>query len=273
VDFLSKRTIDLKPTQGEMLKPSELIELKGTGKLTLEDRRLFNLLIENAWGPKLADPGAWFEVSTTDLKTDGESNVRLRSSIERLMTTLVRVQLPEGGERRLQLLSTNELVTTSNRGVFRYTFPPKMAELLKDSTIFAKLDLEVMRGFSSKYAFSLYEAISRRLRQRYVFTEELSISELRELLGVEPNKLTAYKSLKARAIDPAVEEVNAIAPFDVTLQPRVSGRKVISYILGWNIKTEGRLRDAYKELHYSRVGRKERLTGASEVIPDNPATS
>jgi plasmid replication initiation protein len=148
-----------------------------------------------------------------------------------------------------------------------------MAELLKDSTIFAKLDLEVMRGFSSKYAFSLYEAISRRLRQRYVFTEELSISELRELLGVEPNKLTAYKSLKARAIDPAVEEVNAIAPFDVTLQPRVSGRKVISYILGWNIKTEGRLRDAYKELHYSRVGRKERLTGASEVIPDNPATS
>ena len=270
---MSKRTLDLKPTQGEMLKPSELIELKGTGKLTLEDRRLFNLLIENAWGPKLADPGAWFEVSTTDLKTDGESNTRLRGSIERLMTTLVRVQLPEGGERRLQLLSTNELITTSNRGVFRYTFPPKMAELLKDSTIFAKLDLEVMRGFSSKYAFSLYEAISRRLRQKCVFTEELSISELRELLGVEPNKLTAYKSLKARAIDPAVEEVNAIAPFDVTLLPRLSGRKVISYVLGWHIKTEDRLRNAYKELHSSRVGRKARLTGSSESITNGQETS
>ena len=263
---MSKRTIELKPSKGEMLKPSELIELKGTGKLTLEDRRLFNLLIENAWGPMLAEPGAWFEVNTTDIKTDGESNSRLRSSIERLMTTIVRVQLPEGGERRLQLLSTNELLTTNNRGVFRYTFPPKMAELLKDSTIFAKLDLEVMRGFSSKYAFSLYEAISRRLRQRYVFTEELSIDQLRELLGVEPNKLTAYKSLKARAIEPAVEEVNAIAPFNVTLIPRFSGRKVSSYVLGWHIKTEESLRDAYKELNSSRVGRRARLASKVDSV-------
>lgn len=265
---MPKRTLDLTPVNGEMLKPSELIELRGTGKLTLEDRRLFNILIEKAWGPKLAEPGYWFEVSTSELKTEGESNNRLKASIERLMTTLVRANLPDGSEIRLQLLSTNKLFTTANRGSFQYTFPPHLAELLKDSTIFAKLDLEVMKGFSSKYAFSLYEAVSRRVRQRYLSTEELSISAIRELLGVEDGKLSAYKSLKARAIDPAVEEVNAIAPFNVVLQPRHSGRKVVSYILGWSLKDDERLREAYRELHRPRIGRKNRLANTVDTILD-----
>ena len=65
----------LSPYQGEMLKPKELIEVKGQGKLTLQDRRIFNKLIENAWGPKLAEPGTWFEIDTASLKALAECSV------------------------------------------------------------------------------------------------------------------------------------------------------------------------------------------------------
>jgi hypothetical protein len=44
---MAKRTLDLTPQAGEMLKPKELLELKGTGALTLQDRRVFNTLVRH----------------------------------------------------------------------------------------------------------------------------------------------------------------------------------------------------------------------------------
>lgn len=270
---MARKTLELTPSSGEMLKPSELIELRGTGRLTLEDRRLFNTLIEKAWGKRLGEPGTWFEVSTSELKLENESNGRLRASIERLMATIVRVTLPDGRERRLQLLSTNELETTANRGHLRYTFPPKLAELLSDSTIFAKLDLEVMKSFSSKYGFSLYEAVSRRLRLKHMFLESLSIEELRTLLGVEDGKLTSYGNLNKFAIEPALEEVNGLAPFNVYLATKKVRQKVVGFAMSWEMKSEAQMKEAYAELQRSRVGRKARFTGSSELISDDPSTS
>ena len=66
-----------------MLKPKELIELRGTGALTLQDRRVFNTLIQNAWGPRLAEGGHWFEISTGDLRDATDRNARLSDTIER----------------------------------------------------------------------------------------------------------------------------------------------------------------------------------------------
>lgn len=255
---------------GEMLKPAELIELRGTGPLTLQDRRIYNLLIENAWGPHIADPGRMFVIETSKLKGATEPNARLAETVERLMRTIVKTRDVQGNETRLQLLSTNTIKTTVNRGTFEYSFPPRLAELLKDSTIFAKLDLEVMRSFSSKYAFALYEAVSRRVRLRHVFTEELRIEDLRELLGVEAGKLLPFKNLHAKAIEPALVEVNAISPYNVTILPRKDGRKVVGFILGWNMKDQDGMKEAYSELHRPRLGRKERLTGAAESPVDDP---
>ena len=42
------RTIDLKPNHGEMIKASEAIDIVGVDKLTLQDQRIWNFLLENA---------------------------------------------------------------------------------------------------------------------------------------------------------------------------------------------------------------------------------
>lgn len=259
-----KKSLDLTPLPGEMLKPKELIEVRGIGKFTLEDRRIYNALVHNAWGPALGTSGRTFEIDTGELRAIVGDNQRLKRSLRKLQTTLV--ETDDGNRwRSVQLLGSIDLLTTSNKGKLEYSFDPMLAVLLKDSTIFAKLDLEVMRSFRSKYAFSLYEAVSRRIRMK-MFMEELSVEGMRELLGVEDGKLTTYSNLNKFAIQPALEEVNAITPYTVNILPRKKGRKVVSFLMGWNAKGEEQLKEAYSELHKHSAGRKARLVNEVDQL-------
>lgn len=262
--------LELTPFHGEMLKPKELIDIKGAGRLTLADRRVYNLLIEAAWGKNLGIAGHRFEINTGDLRDATDDNSRLKESLDRLMNTRCLVVDEDGGELRVPLLSTNYLKTNSvNKGTLTYTFPADLAILLKDSSIFAKLDLEVMKSFKSKYAFSLYEHTARRARHKYKFTEELSLEELREILGVEEGKLDAYKNLNKYAIQPALIEVNGITPYDVGIVPKKTGRKVTGFVMGWSNKDEDNLKRAYAELGRHSTGRKARLLGNTDIVEEN----
>lgn len=264
-----KRVLDLTPISGEMLKPRELVDLQGTGPLTLQDRRVFNELVQNAWGPDLGKGGQWFEIETGKLRDVTQRNSRLTTSIERLMRTICTVTSEDGKtELRTALLSSNELRTTANGGTFRYKLTEELAGMLGDSTIFAKLDKEVMKSFSSKYAFSLYEAVARRVRMRR-FMEHLSMLELRELLGVEDGKLTTYKNLNLRAIQPALVEVNSMSDFQVSIEPQKRGRSVIGFLMGWNMKDTTDRMEAQKERNRPSVGRKVRQKGRAEVVIDD----
>ena len=157
----NKRTLDIAPNMGEMVKPAELIEVKGSAKLTLADRRLFNVLLRQAFGPDLASENRRFEIPLADLRETHDSNDRLVRSIEALMTTVVTIQRPDGSTDRVQLLGWNNLSDPKRkRGNLKYSIPPELALLLKDSTVFAKLELEVLRSFTSKYALALYEAVA-----------------------------------------------------------------------------------------------------------------
>ena len=267
---MSKSTLKLTPNEGEMLKPKELIELKGTGALTLQDRRVFNTLVNHAWGPNLGVAGHWFQIPTGDLRDDTDRNKRLDETIDRLMQTLVfRTDTDKDGQpvklHKTPLLSSNNLELGVNNGVLNYCFTKELAEMLKNSTIFAKLDLEVMRSFRSKYAFSLYEAIARRVNMRR-YTENLTMDDLRNILGVEEGKLSLYRNLNLRAIQPALLEVNSQSPYTVSIVPVKKGRKVVSFIMGWETKTVEQLQAAHTEMQRHSAGRKARADGTTEHI-------
>ena len=265
-----KRTLELTPQEGEMLKPKELMEIRGTGALTLQDRRVFNALVQNAWGPDLAKTGKWFEIPTGDLRDDTDNNKRLEASIDKLMNTIVVTVVNDADgnpqiKDKTNLLSSNSMDVSSNQGTLRYKFTEELVALLKESTIFAKLDLEVMRSFKSKYAFSLYEAIARRVNMRR-FTENLTMEDLRNILGVEEGKLSLYRNLNLRAIQPALIEVNAQSPYTCSIVPVKKGRKVVSFIMGWETKSEEQLKAAYQEMQRHSAGRKARTSGTTEHV-------
>lgn len=261
-----KKTLDLTPTDGEMLKPRELIDLNGAGPLTLQDRRVFNELVQHAWGQHLGTAGHWFQIDTGKLRDATDRNGRLATSLERLMRTICTITSEDGKkELRTPLLSSNELTTSLNGGILRYKITEEMAGMLRDSTIFAKLDKEVMRSFSSKYAYSLYEAVSRRVRMRQT-KEAFTIDQMRDLLGVENGKLTTYRNLNNRAIQPALTEVNAMSDLSVGIVPTKEGRKVVGFLMGWNLKSVPENIEATKERGRHRVGRKARQQGTDEKL-------
>lgn len=263
------RTLDVKVNPGEMVKPSELIDVKGATGLSLHDRRIYNILLDNAFGPNLGIEGQRFEIDVADLRDSHDSNDRLVQSIEALMKTIVTVQRPDGSQDRVQLLGWNNLSDPRRRhGTLKYAIQPELAALLRDSSVFAKLQMQVMRHFTSKYALALYEAMSRRIRMQKI-VEEISLEDFREILGVEPGKLDGYGNLNKFAITPALTEVNALAEFTVTVVPQKQGKRIMSVLLGWGMKDlEGR-RAAWEELQRPRIGRRARITGTVEPIPFN----
>lgn len=266
----SRRTLEIVPNPGEMVKPSELIEVKGAAKLTLADRRLFNVLLHNAFGPALATENRRFEIPLAELRDSHDSNDRLVQSIEALMTTVVVIRKSDGSADRVQLLGWNNLSDPKRKhGSLKYAIPPELAVLLRDSTVFAKLELEVLRAFTSKYALALYEQIARRVRLQHIFTERFDLEDFRDLLGVEPGKLKTYGNLNQYAIKPALLEVNALSDFTVGIAPEKTGRRVTGVIVGWNAKTVDERKAAYAELQRSRVGRKARINGTFETLADN----
>lgn len=243
------KTLAVKPLDGEMIKPAELIDIQGGTGLTLAARRLYNKLLSNAFGPKLAVEGHDFTISLAELRGTHGGNERIGESIEALMKTVVLVRHGEGHTTRVQLLGGNDMADSQREhGTLTYSFDKRLAPLLQSSAVFAKLELAVLQAFTTKYGLALYEAVSRRIRMSFKFSEVIAIDDFRELLGVPEGKLSSFGNLRQKAIEPAVAEVCALAPFNCSIEvaDRV-GRKVTTIKLAWWRKTEDELKAMHAE--------------------------
>ncbi len=271
----SLRTLDLVPDAGEIIKPAELIDISGVSHLSLSARRLYNKLVAYAFGPEMGVLGHEWTIPIAELRGTHRGNERLADSIIALMKTVVTVRLANGQTRRVQLLGGNDMYDEArSRGLLTYSFDLRLVELLRNSTVFGKLEIAVMMAFSTKYALALYEAIARRARLRHKFSEEMSIEEFRELLGVPLGKLTTFGNLNQYAIKPAISEINALATFGVIVHPMKSGRRVTRVKIAWWMKSYDELRQAFAEVRRHSVGRKVRIAGTTIDFIDEaePAT-
>lgn len=252
----NRRTIELKPHHGEMIKPAELIDISGASNLSLVARRIYNQLIANAFGLEMATYGHEWSISLAELRGAHNGNEHVAEAVLALMQTVVTVKLSDGATRRVQLLGGNDMEdATRQHGKLSYSFDHRLVDLLKNSTIFGKLEIAVMMAFTSKYALALYEAVSRRVRLKHKFVEAFSIPEFRDLLGVETGKLETFSNLNLKAIKPAVQEVNALAHFNVKVLPEKTGRKVTGVSIGWWNKNEEELKAAYSAVRRHGGGR------------------
>jgi Initiator Replication protein len=279
--FVAHLTIDQKPTATDFAKARELIEIRGTGELSLQDRRVINILYQNA-GTRLCDD-VEHVISIATLRGEGEigggghkGSERVKDSILRLMKTVV--QVPTVGKngrpatRRVQVLSDT---TTSDdeddpTGQVVYSFSPGMRAIIKDSTLWGRVRTAVVFAFTSKYSLALYELITARINLKHIWQEEIRVEDLRALLGVPDGKLERIPNLLQKVIRPAEAEVGGIAEFGVKIEPlRKGGPKrglVTGFRMSWWRKSEDELRQAYKELEQSKVGRIARLTGKTEQV-------
>ena len=269
---LAVRSKDVPRREGEVIKPTEIIGIPGMEGWTLADRRTWNLLLMNAWGDRLEDPAADFAIPLRELRGLHDSNDRVRDSLERLQTTLVRAKMPDGKTRTVQMLGGTDINDLDDRteGVLVYDFHRKLVPLLRRSEIYARMEMKVLSAFTSKYALALYEAIAARVQLRKG-SEEISLEVLRQWLGVEQGKLAEWSNFRKFALEPATNEVNALSPFSVEILALKRGRAVNRVRVTWAKKApfSPAEQSAAEEVNRPRIGRKARMGGSVEtVVPE-----
>jgi len=249
------KTLDVRPRDDEIIKPNELVHIIETKPLTLDARRIYNLLIANAWD-KIEEPVV-HSIRKSELRGLHTSNDRLIDAIRSLMGTIVETEVERDGKkfvRRVQLLTDNE-EELDERGVLNYSFSAGLRSIFKSSFVFAALQRKVMFAFTSRYALVLYEMIQARGRLKYKWSEEFELERFRRLMGVAPDKLVQFKHFNARVLVPAVTEVTGLSDYNVKITPVKNGKKVVGVTLQWGAKSEEEIKAAFKELRGSRVGR------------------
>jgi len=268
-------TLDLKPrNEREATKPAELIQISGHHELTLNARRAITILWHNAHRQGV-EAGKDYSIEIDDLKADRHKGYeRVEEAITALMRAILTVKMPGGKTTRVQFLGGNDLDAPDRpAGVLTYSFDKRLIDILKTSTIWGKITLPVLMAFTSKYAVSLYENVSQmtglELKQSHSFT----LDEFRDMLGVQPGRYKTFGELNKHVLQPAVAEVNALAPFSISVLPVKQGKRVASVLVGWMKKDSDALQEAFAETQRPRIGRKARIAGTVETVVLPPVLS
>lgn len=268
------RTVAQKTNRHGFPKAAELVEMKPSQELSLQDGRIFNALIENAIGQIGED--IEHEIAVQKLRgVKHKGSERVRDSVKALMSTLIEIPVVDtnglDAVLRTQLLTENTLTFNEDdpRAVLRYRLTPAVRKIVQDSKRWGRLKGFVVYAFSSKYALALYEAVAVRINLR-MDEQFFTVDEFRRLLGVPDGKYPRFPQLRQKVFDPAVMEVNGLSDFMVEITPERDGGgvrgKLKGFTLRWRKKDADEWKAALDELGRPRVGRRERLEGVVDQI-------
>lgn len=148
--------------------------------------------------------------------------------------------------------------------IVRWKFGEGFREIVAKSDYWALIDRSASLAMTSRYALRLHQMISLRGNLDHKASEVFKLEDLRARLGVPTGKLVSWGSLSQKALKPAVEEVNQLSRFDVTMEPKKRGRSVVAVEFSWSEKVS--LADTKAELNRHSAGRKARRVGHEETI-------
>ncbi|MGB0661757.1 MAG: replication initiation protein [Mangrovicoccus sp.] len=200
-----------------------------SGKLTLLQRKLSNVLLLNAYDMLTTAPMHRIDASTLCLMIGYNSNdmETLKGALRGLAETVAEWDLlSENGEREWGVSSLLSYAKLKG-GVCEYAYSPALAGKLSDPKVFALINLNIQRRFTSGHALALYENCYRFVRTGSTGWWELDL--FRRLMGVEESAYyQIYKNLNAKIIKPAVAEVNKTSNILLTPETRKQGRAVVA---------------------------------------------
>lgn len=99
---------------------------------------------------------------------------------------------------------------------------------------FTSYEIEKVANLSSSYAIRLYELCVAWREQG--FTQRYKIDDLRQKLGVEPEKYKAMNNFKARVIDLAVSQINQHTDINVKYEQHKTGRTITAMSFTFKVK-------------------------------------
>lgn len=249
----------------------ELVDLRfvSGNSLSLRAAKLFCLLIQEA-GINVADQMQHRVPYSVLNETFHRSRDELAEAIMELHSTIVSVQLVSRKDRPYMksgpiLSDVEREPDTLDEAEIRFEFSPTMRRVIADSTHWASVSRRAVLSFESRYSLRLYLWLSLRANLRKV-SEDVNLDDLRNLLGVEPGKMTRWQDMRRFVLDRALAEINHLAGFRAEYQPVKRGRRVSGVRLSWGLKGRDELMEAQKELDRPRTGRTARRAGLVDTI-------
>lgn len=198
-----------------------------SGKLTLLQRKLSNVLLLNAYDTLISRQRHQIDARTLCLMIGYNSNdmETLKQSLRGLAETVAEWDmLDEKGQQEWGVSSLLSYAKLKG-GVCEYAYSPALAEKLHDPKVFALINLNMQRRFTSGHALALYENCYRFVRTGSTGWWPLEL--FRRLMGVDGSAYyEVFKQLNAKIIKPAVAEVNRSSNIIVTPEIRKQGRTV-----------------------------------------------
>ncbi len=189
-----------------------------SGKLTLLQRKLSNVLLLNAYDALTSAPTHTIDARTLAMMVGYNSNDfdTLRASLRALAETVAEWDmLDEQGRQEWGVSSLLSFAKLKN-GICEYAYSPALAQKLYDPKIYALINVQIQRNFSSGHGLALYENCYRFVRTGS--TGWWALDVFRKLMGVDGSDYYgSFKHLNAKIIKPAVAEVNKSS--DILIEP------------------------------------------------------
>lgn len=208
--------------------PLPVVMVRVDGPFTALDRKLWLLLLHNAWD-ELNTEKPYHEISVsellrlfrkfgrTDLGTRGKIKLgkveeeteaaALWDSVRRLVKTSV--EWEDEDYQGISALVSEALMSKRYReaGKIYYAFGKGLSQQILAPRAFARLRCHVVLALRSKYAVTLYEILEAYVNRRES-TLTVSIEEFRLWLKVPEDAYSDWKDLKRNVVLPAVDEIN-----------------------------------------------------------------
>ncbi|WP_425045984.1 replication initiation protein [Primorskyibacter sp. S87] len=198
-----------------------------SGKLTLLQRKLSNVLLLNAYDALISKPKHQIDARTLCMMVGYNSNdmETLKQSLRSLAETVAEWDMLDAQGRQEWGVSSLLSYAKLKGGVCEYAYSPALAEKLHDPKVFALINLNIQRRFTSGHALALYENCYRFVRTGS--TGWWPIDLFRRLMGVDGSAYyESFKHLNAKVIKPAVSEVNKTSNILLTPEFKKMGRQV-----------------------------------------------
>ncbi|WP_082182024.1 replication initiation protein [Aestuariivita boseongensis] len=198
-----------------------------SGKLTLLQRKLSNVLLLNAYDTLVSRTKHQIDARTLCMMVGYNSNdmETLKQSLRSLAETTAEWDMLDENGRQEWGVSALLSYAKLSGGVCEYAYSPALAEKLHDPKVFALINLNIQRRFTSGHALALYENCYRFVRTGS--TGWWPIELFRRLMGVDGSAYyESFKHLNAKVIKPAVAEVNKTSNILITPELRKMGRQV-----------------------------------------------
>lgn len=198
-----------------------------SGKLTLLQRKLSNVLLLNAYDTLTSNATHLIDARTLCMMIGYNSNDMdtLKQSLRGLAETVAEWDMLDADGKQEWGVSSLLSYAKLKGGVCEYAYSPALADKLSDPKVFALINLNIQRRFTSGHALALYENCYRFVRTGS--TGWWPLDTFRRLMGVADSAYyESYKHLNAKIIKPAVAEINKTSNIVIRPEIRKRGRSV-----------------------------------------------